>query len=162
MRKVYLEFVVGLFLALGICCLAWLSIKVARKEFVAVDGYEVQAEFSDGTGLRKGTPVVIAGVEIGRVKGVRLEDYQAQVRMAIERGVVLQKDAIASIKTRGLIGEKYIEITPGASDTTIKPGGVIRDTQPAMDLEGLISRYIQGTLAKPDEKRQQGDQANTP
>jgi phospholipid/cholesterol/gamma-HCH transport system substrate-binding protein len=96
---------------------------------------------------------VIAGVEIGRVKGVRLQDYQAQVRMAIERGVVLQKDAIASIKTRGLIGEKYIEITPGASDTTIKPGGVIRDTQPAMDLEGLISRYIQGTLAKPDEKR---------
>ncbi len=143
----------GLFLAIGICCLAWLSIKVARKEFFAVGGYEVQAAFSDGSGLHSGTPIVIAGVEIGRVKSIGLEDYEAKVRMVIERGVVLQKDVIASIKTKGLIGEKYIEITPGASDTTIRPGGVIRNTQPAMDLEGLISKYIQGTLAKPDEKR---------
>jgi phospholipid/cholesterol/gamma-HCH transport system substrate-binding protein len=59
-----------------------------------------------------------------------------------------------SIKTKGLIGEKYIELTPGASDNRIKAGGVIRDTQPAMDLEALIGKYIQGTLAKPDDKGQ--------
>src|SRR5208337_1662814 len=152
MKKIYLEFVVGLFLAIGIACLAWLSIKLARNEFFARDGYEVQAAFSNGGGLRRGTPVVIAGVEIGRVKSVRLEDYEAKVRMLILPGVILQSDTIASIKTKGLIGEKYIELTPGASDKIIKPGGVIRETQPPMDLEGLIGKYIQGNLAKPDDK----------
>jgi phospholipid/cholesterol/gamma-HCH transport system substrate-binding protein len=152
MKKAYLEFVVGLFLAIGIGCLAWLSIKVARKEFFARNGYELQAAFSNGSGLRRGTPVVIAGVEIGRVASVGLEDYEAKVRLVIEPGVVLQSDTIASVKTKGLIGEKYIELTPGASEKTIQPGGVIRETQPAMDLEALIGKYIQGNLAKPDDK----------
>jgi phospholipid/cholesterol/gamma-HCH transport system substrate-binding protein len=154
MKKAYLEFVVGLFLAIGIGCLAWLSIKLARKEFFARNGYAVQAAFSNGSGLRRGTPVLIAGVEIGRVESVRLEDYEAKVRMVVQQGVILQGDTIASIKTKGLIGEKYIELTPGASDKTIKPGGVIRETQPAMDLEALIGKYVQGNLAKPDDKGQ--------
>jgi phospholipid/cholesterol/gamma-HCH transport system substrate-binding protein len=95
---------------------------------------------------------VIAGVQVGRVRSVGLEDYEARVRMVIQRGVVLQKDTIASIKTKGLIGEKYIELTPGTSDSCIKAGGTIRDTQPAMDLEGMIGKYIQGNLAKSDDK----------
>jgi phospholipid/cholesterol/gamma-HCH transport system substrate-binding protein len=152
MKKTYLELVVGLFLAIGIGCLAWLSIKLARKEFFARGGYQVQAAFSNGGGLRRGTPVVIAGVEIGRVESVGLEDYEAKVRLLIQPSVVLQSDTIASIKTKGLIGEKYIELTPGASDKTIKPGGLIRETQPPMDLEGLIGKYIQGNLAKPDNQ----------
>jgi phospholipid/cholesterol/gamma-HCH transport system substrate-binding protein len=152
MKKASLEMIVGLFLAIGLSCLAYLSIKIARRDFFAVDGYEVQAAFSNGTGLRSGSPVLIAGVEIGRVKKIRLEDYEAKVLMVIQPEVVLQQDAIASIKTKGLIGEKYIEITPGASEVRIKPGGAIRDTEPAMDLEGMISKYIQGNLAKPEEK----------
>ncbi len=152
MKKTYLEFVVGLFLAIGIGCLAWMSIKLARKEFFARGGYQVEAAFSNGGGLRRGTPVVIAGVEIGRVESVGLEDYEAKVRILIQQGLVLQSDTIAAIKTKGLIGEKYIELTPGASDKVIKPGGVIRETQPPMDLEGLIGKYIQGNLAKPDDK----------
>ncbi len=154
MKKTYLEFVVGLFLAIGIGCLAWLSLKLARNEFFARNGYEVQAAFSNGGGLRRGTPVLIAGVEIGRVESVGLADYEARVRMMIKPAVVLQDDTIASIKTKGLIGEKYIELTPGASEKAIKPGGVIRDTQSAMDLEALIGKYVQGNLAKPDDKCQ--------
>jgi phospholipid/cholesterol/gamma-HCH transport system substrate-binding protein len=154
MKKTYLEFVVGLFLVIGIGCLAWLSLKLARKEFFARKGYEVQAAFSNGSGLRRSTPVVIAGVEIGRVESVGLEDYEAKVRMVIQHGVVLQSDTIASIKTKGLIGEKYIELAPGASDTTIKPGGMIRETQPAMDLEALIGKYIQGNITRPNDKDQ--------
>ena len=154
MKKAYLEFVVGLFLALGIGCLAWLSIKLARKDFFARHGYEVEAAFSNASGLHAGTPVVIAGVEVGRVKSVGLEDYEAKVRMVIQPGVVLQNDTIASVKTKGLIGERYIELTPGASDGRINPGGAIRETQPALDLEALIGKYIQGNLTKPDEKAQ--------
>ena len=154
MKKADLEFVVGLFLAIGIGCLAWLSIKLARKEFFARDGYELQAVFSNGSGLHSGTPVVIAGVEIGRVKSVGLEDYEAKVRIVIQHGLGLPSDTIASIKTKGLIGEKYVELTPGASDRTLKPGDAIHDTQPAMDLEALLGKYIQGNLAKPEESGQ--------
>jgi phospholipid/cholesterol/gamma-HCH transport system substrate-binding protein len=149
MKRLSLEFVVGLFVLIGAACLAYLSIGIARKEFSPGGGYQVEALFSNGTGLRSGSPVMIAGVEIGRVKRVTLQDYEAKVVMVIRPGVVLQKDAIASIKTKGLIGEKYIEITPGAADQKIAPGGLIHDTQPAMDLEGLISKFVQGTLAKP-------------
>jgi phospholipid/cholesterol/gamma-HCH transport system substrate-binding protein len=154
MKNAYLELVVGLFLAIGIGCLAWMSVKLARKESFASSGYEVQTTFSNGGGLRRGTPVVIAGVEIGRVESVGLEDYEAKVRMRIQQGVVLQSDTFASIKTKGLIGEKYIELTPGASDGIIKPSGFIRDTQPAMDMEALIGKYIQGNLARSEDEGQ--------
>ena len=154
MKKAYLEFVVGLFLAIGIGCLAWLSIKLARNEFFARNGYAVQAAFTNGGGLRRGTTVVIAGVDIGRVESVGLADYEAKVQMVIQQGVVLQDDTIASVKTKGLIGEKYIELTPGASDKNIQRGGILRDTQPALDLEAIIGKYIQGNLSKPDDKGQ--------
>jgi len=149
MNKHKLEFFVGLFIAIGILCLAFLSIRIARNEFTTTGGYEVHAVFSNCTGIRSGSPISIAGVEIGRVKQVTLKDYEANVVLMIQAGVILQKDSIASIKTNGMIGEKYIEITPGADDQPISAGGSFRDTQPAMDLEGLISKYVQGNLTKP-------------
>jgi len=149
MKKTYLEFFVGLFLLAGVLSLAYLSIKIARKEFFAPGGYEVQAVFSNCNGMKSGAPVTIAGVEIGRVKKIVLKDYEARLSLQIEPGVVLQKDVIASIKTKGLIGEKYIEITPGAADQMIPAGGTIRETQPALDIEGLISKFVQGSVSKP-------------
>ena len=109
----------------------------------------MQAVFSNCSGIRHGSPIQIAGVDIGRVKKVVLKDYEANITLSIQSGVILQKDAIASIKTKGMIGEKYIEITPGADSEPIPAGGRVRDTQPAMDLEGLVSKYVQGTLSKP-------------
>ena len=149
MKTQKLEFFVGLFMALGLLSLAYLSIRIARNELFTARGYEVQALFSNCTGLRIGSPIMIAGVEIGRVESITLKDYEANVLFIIKRGVVLQKDAIASIKTKGMIGEKFVEITPGASEQKIEPGGVLRDTEPAMDLEGVISKYVQGNLSKP-------------
>jgi phospholipid/cholesterol/gamma-HCH transport system substrate-binding protein len=150
MKSSTAEFSVGVFLALGILCMAYLSVKVARKEFFSTKGYEVHAEFANCSGLRQGAPVMIAGVEVGRVQQISLHDYQARVKMAIELGVVLQKDAIASIKTKGLIGEKYVDITPGAAEA-IQPGGAIIDTESAMDVEGLISKFVHGNLSRPAE-----------
>src|SRR5260221_9299247 len=105
MKKTYLEFVVGLFLAIGIGCLAWMSIKLARKEFFARGGYQVEAAFSNGGGFRRGTPVVIAGVEIGRVESVWLEDFEGKGRILIQQGLGLQSHTIAAIKTKGLFRE---------------------------------------------------------
>src|SRR5258708_5523197 len=149
MKKSYLELWVGLFLAVGTLCLSWLSIGIARRDFAHLRGYEVQAIFEKCNGLRTRSPVVIAGVEVGWVKRIVLHDYEAKVLLLIQPGVVLQNDVIASIKTEGLVGEKYIELTPGAAAETIPPGGVIRNTEPAMDLEGLIAKLVHGTVAAP-------------
>jgi len=143
------EFFVGLFMAIGVLCLAFLSIRIARNDFFTPSGYEIQAVFANCNGLRSGSPIMIAGVEIGRVKTIVLQDYEAKVTMALQPEVLVQKDAIASIKTKGLIGEKYIELTPGAADQTIPAGGTLHGTEPTMDIEGLISKFVQGNLAKP-------------
>ncbi len=146
MRKFDLEMSVGLFVIAGIICLAYLSIKLGEMEILGNKGYEVYALFSNSGGLKTGSPVMIAGVEVGKVKSITLEDYQARVVLNLSQNVKIQEDAIASIKTKGLIGEKYIEITPGGSEKVIPPEGRIRDTQPAVDLEELISNFVFGKI----------------
>ena len=96
--------------------------------------------------MKTGSSVVIAGVDIGQVKEVSLVNYEARVVMSLPEDLKIQEDAIASIRTRGLIGEKYIEITPGASDKLIGAGGRIRETQPAVNLEQLISSFVFGKI----------------
>jgi phospholipid/cholesterol/gamma-HCH transport system substrate-binding protein len=147
MRKFDLELAVGIFMIAGMVCLAYLTIKLGQLEVLGEKGYEIQAVFSSSGGLKTGSSVVIAGVDVGRVKKVVLDDYEARVTMSLPLEVKIQEDAIASIKTKGLIGEKYVEISPGGLDENIEPGGVIRDTQPPIDIEQLISKYIFGTVS---------------
>lgn len=147
MRKFNLELAVGIFMIAGMVCLAYLTIKLGQLEVLGDKGYEIQAVFSSSGGLKTGSSVVIAGVEVGRVKKVILDDYQARVTISLPLEVKIQEDAIASIKTKGLIGEKYVEISPGGMDETLEPGGVIRDTQPPIDIEQLISKYVFGTVS---------------
>ncbi|MBU0735715.1 MAG: outer membrane lipid asymmetry maintenance protein MlaD [Pseudomonadota bacterium] len=146
MKKFDLEFAVGLFMILGILCLGYLSIKLGKMEVLGGEGYEVEAIFSNSGGLKAGSSVVIAGVDVGRVKRIVLDDYQAKVVLNLPLNVKIQEDAIASIKTKGLIGEKYVEITPGGAEELLKPGGRIRDTQSAVDFEELISKYVFGKI----------------
>jgi phospholipid/cholesterol/gamma-HCH transport system substrate-binding protein len=109
-------------------------------------GYVVTVDFPGTGGLKAGSAVEIAGVEIGRVEAIALVDYQARVSIRIDSGVKLQEDAIASIKTKGLIGEKYVRISPGASEKLIAHGGKIREVEAPVDLEELISKYIFGKV----------------
>jgi phospholipid/cholesterol/gamma-HCH transport system substrate-binding protein len=142
MKRVDMELAVGLFVLIGMLCLGYLSIRLGKMEIVGEKGYEIYAVFSNSGGVKEGSNVVIAGVEVGRVKKILLENYQARVSLSLPPGIRIQEDAIASIKTKGLVGEKYIEITPGGSDTFIPPGGRIRETQPSVDLEELISKLV--------------------
>ena len=132
MKKFDLELAVGLFIIAGIVCLGYLSIKLGKMEVVGEKGYDVYAIFSNVGGLKDGSSIVIAGVDVGRVKSVTLDNYQARIVLNLPWSVKVQEDAIASIKTKGLIGEKYIEITPGGSEKIIQPGGRIQDTQPPL------------------------------
>lgn len=146
MRRFTMETMVGLFVVVGVAGLAYLAIKLGKLEVIGNRGYTVLAEFDSVAGLKNGSVVEIAGVEIGRVKDIGLKDYRAVVAMSINPGVNIQDDAIVSIRTKGLIGEKYVRITPGASDKLVEPGGRLRDTEDPVDMEQLISNYIFGKI----------------
>ncbi len=144
MEKVKLELAVGAFVLLGLICLGYLSIKLGRLEVIGGQAYEIQAEFDTASGLKPGAAVEIAGVEVGRVKTIRLRGDRAAVSLAIWNGERLYSDTIASIKTRGIIGEKFVALSPGGSGEALKPGGMIRDTESGLDLEEVISQFIHG------------------
>ena len=146
MKKFDLELAVGLFIVAGIVCLGYLSIKLGKLEIAGERGYEIYGVFSNVGGLKVGASVEIAGVTVGRVKSIKLDNYEAHVTLNLPTGLKIQEDAIASIKTRGLIGEKYIDITPGGSEKAIEPKGRIRETLPAIDVEELISKFVFGKV----------------
>ena len=145
MNRFTAETAVGLFVLAGILCLGWLSVKLGKLEIVGGDTVPVVAEFTSVAGLKEGGSVEIAGVEVGKVASISVRDYKARVLLKIRKGIPLQEDTIASIRTRGLIGDKYVSLAPGASDHLIPPGGKIRETEPAVDLEGLLGQFIHGS-----------------
>ncbi len=146
MKKFDLELAVGIFVLLGFLSLGYMSVQLGRIELFGAGHYVVNAEFEKAGGIKPGSSVEIAGVEIGRVKSIKLENYQAVVSLSIRRDVLIQEDAIASIKTKGIIGEKFIQITPGGSERLLADGGKIRETESALDLEELLSKYIFGKI----------------
>ncbi len=146
MRRSSLDLAVGVFLLLGLVALGWLSVRLGRVDVFGDRGYAIVADFPSVGGLKAGSTVEIAGVEVGRVNSITLADYQARVRMTIRSDVKIQEDAIASIKTRGLIGEKFIRISPGGSDKIVKPNGRLTEVEPPVDFEELLSKYIFGKV----------------
>ena len=146
MERTKVNVAVGLFLVLGILALGYLSVRLGRVSFLGSSGYLVTADFPAVGGLKAGSGVEIAGVLVGRVESIGLADYQARVVLRLDTSVKIQDDSIASIKTKGLIGEKYIRISPGGSDKIIAPNGRIREVEAPVDLEELISKYIFGKV----------------
>ena len=146
MERTRVNTAVGIFLLLGILALGYLSVKLGRVSFLGASGYVVIVDFPSIGGLKVGSNVEIAGVEIGRVEAIRLADYQARVTLRLNADVKLQEDSIASIKTKGLIGEKYVRISPGGSDKIIPPNGRIREVEAPVDFEELLSKYIFGKV----------------
>ena len=142
----WIEVGVGVFMLAGAAALAYLSINLGKVEWLGRSGYSVYADFPTVGGLKKGAAVEIAGVEIGRVESIGLKDYQARVTMRVDQGIKVQSDAIVSIKTKGLIGERFVQINPGGSDKTVAPGGRLTEVEAPVDLEELISKYVFGKL----------------
>jgi phospholipid/cholesterol/gamma-HCH transport system substrate-binding protein len=145
-KRFNVEVGVGLFMILGFVCFAWLAVRLGDVNLLGDDSYAVSARFGSISGLKEGATVEIAGVRVGKVTAVDLdlEDYEAVVEMAIDDGVVLQEDVIASIRTAGIIGDRYISITPGGAEEEIGPHGEIFETESAINLEELVSKYIFG------------------
>jgi phospholipid/cholesterol/gamma-HCH transport system substrate-binding protein len=141
-----IELGVGLFMVVGIAALAYLSVNLGRVDVLGQRGYVVYADFPSVGGLKSGAAVEIAGVSVGRVQSIGLKDYQARVALRIDTEVKLQTDAIVSIKTKGLIGEKFVLISPGGSDKVVPPGGRLTEVEAPVDIEELISKYVFGKV----------------
>lgn len=146
MNDTKLELVVGVFVLVGIMALTYLAVKLGKLEVIGGNHYEIQAEFDSVAGLKTGATVEIAGVQVGQVKKIGLKGDRAVVSFTLTPGVKLYGDAIASIKTRGLIGDKYLSLSPGGSQKELPPGTQIRDTESGVDLESLIGEFIHGNV----------------
>lgn len=140
------DVVVGLFVLVGLTCLGYLAIRLGKLELFASQGYVVFADFASVAGLKPGDPVEIAGVRIGRVEGIGLADDKARLTLRLSDGIKLQEDVIASVRARGLIGDKFVLVSPGASDKIIPPGGKIRETDSPPDIPDLIGKIVGGDL----------------
>ena len=143
-----METTVGIFVFIGLICVGYLTIKLGKMEVIGSNNYVLYARFNSVSGLRVDSSVEIAGVQIGRVSNISLDSKRdmALVELKIQKGIQISDDSIASIKTSGLIGDKFVKITPGGSDDILKPGGTITDTESAIDIEDLISKYIFGKV----------------
>jgi len=142
MKRFDTEIIVGLFVFIGLLCMGYTSIKLGQVDFFDTSYYPIQADFTSATGLKKDTNIEISGVKVGKVKEIRLENYEAAVTMLIKKDIEIQDDAIASIRTKGILGEQYIEILPGASDVILKPGDNLFDTEPPFDLLSVIKKLV--------------------
>ena len=146
MERTRVNIAVGIFVILGIAALGYLSISLGQVSLFGGNTYPVTVDFPSVGGLKAGSAVEIAGVEIGRVESIGLADYQARVTLRVKSSITLQEDSIASIKTKGLIGEKYIRISPGGSDKLVQAGGRLTEVEAPVDLEELISKYVFGKV----------------
>jgi phospholipid/cholesterol/gamma-HCH transport system substrate-binding protein len=148
LKRFEIELLVGFFMVVGFLAILYLAVKIGSYQFYGQSGYKVYASFNKTGGVKSGAAVEIAGVPIGKIRSITLdnETYEAVTELQINQGIKLQEDAIASIKTKGLLGEKFIQITPGGSDAILKNGGRIRETESAVDIEELISKYAFGDV----------------
>ena len=146
MKKTSIEVAVGLFVFIGILCVGYLTVKLGKMEILGKDYYSLQAQFESVAGLKKGARVEMAGVPIGEVEAIALdtESLVARVQLKIQGDITITDDAIASVKTSGLIGDKYIKLSPGGSDLVLEAGDTIFETESSVDLEELISKYVFG------------------
>ncbi len=143
MKNATIETSVGVFVLIGIACIGYLTIKLGKMEIMGDNRYAVYARFESVAGLASGADVQMAGVSIGHVSTISLDQAKqvAVVTLEVKKDIRLTDDVIASIKTAGLIGDKYIMLTSGGSDVVLNPGDTIIETESALDLEELISKY---------------------
>lgn len=146
MKRSSVEIAVGIFVLIGILCVGYLTIRLGKMELLGDNHYPLLARFETVSGLKSGGMVEMAGVEIGTVDSISLDKEReiAIVKLKILKGLSLTDDVIASVRTSGLIGDKYIKITPGGSDVVLKPGDMIIETESSVDLEELIGKYVFG------------------
>jgi phospholipid/cholesterol/gamma-HCH transport system substrate-binding protein len=156
MKKYTMETVVGIFVVIGLLCVGYMTVKLGKVPLFGDDYYSLYARFSSVSGLRVDSTVEINGIEAGRVARLSIdpEKQAALVELKIKRDIKVYDDATASIKTSGLIGDKFVKIDPGGGGDILKPGGTITETTSPLDIEDLVGKYVFGNIGngKKDKK----------
>ena len=154
MNKYSHETVVGIFLVFGLIVIAFMTLKLGNVSILGDNTYSLYAEFNSVSGLRPGNPIEVFGMEVGQVGGFRMdqENQTVIVQLKIKKGVTIYGDSIASIKTSGFIGDKYVSLDPGGGDDPLEAGGTIIDTQSPIDLGDLIGKYAFGGVDSGSKK----------
>ena len=148
MRNRSADMLAGIFVIIGLVCMGYLAIKLGKMEVLGNNDYTVYARFTSIAGLRAGADIEIAGVRVGRVASISLDQSRdmARVSLRVNNGVELYDDALASVRTSGLIGDKYILLSPGGSGEPLQDGDEVSDTESALDLESMIGKFIFGKV----------------
>jgi phospholipid/cholesterol/gamma-HCH transport system substrate-binding protein len=154
MKKYSIETAVGIFVVIGLICVGYMTVKLGKVSLFGEDTYPLSARFAAVSGLRVGSSVEIFGIEVGRVTNLRIDGERQMgiVDMKLNRGVKVYDDAAATIKSAGLIGDKYVRIDPGGSGEALRPGGIITQTSVPADIEDLIGKYAFGDVKKTPDK----------
>jgi phospholipid/cholesterol/gamma-HCH transport system substrate-binding protein len=157
MKKYSMETIVGIFVAVGLVCVGYMVIKLGKVSFFAEEPLVLYARFSSVSGLKVGSSIEVYGVQVGSVQKIEMDSEKgmASVQIGLKKGIKVYDDAIASIKTAGLIGDKIIKVDPGGSGNLLKPGGVITETLPAVDLADLIGRYAFGGVKEDSQEKKE-------
>ena len=150
MKKYAMETTVGIFLVFALLCVGYMTVKLGHVSLLGDNAYSLFARFTTVSGLRAGSPVDMLGMEVGRVGRLTMDqkDQKVVVEMRIQKDIKVYDDAIASIKTEGLIGDMFLSIDPGGAGKLLGPGGTITETQPAVDMVDLIGKYAFGEVGK--------------
>ncbi len=146
------EFLVGIFMMVGVACAGYLAVGLGGMEVLNSDTYQIYAEFDNVSGLKYGASVEIGGVPIGEVSDITLKDPMAIVTLKIKRAVQIKDDDIASIRTKGIIGDRYVKVSRGASDKYIPVGGTITETESVVDIEDIIGKIVHSLSGDKDEE----------
>lgn len=149
------EFFVGLFAIASIAAGGYLAVGLGELQLGPSNQYTVYAEFDNISGLKSGASVEIAGVPIGEVSDITLKDPQARVTLKVDNAVRLRDDDIASIRTKGIIGDRYVKISRGASSTNIEDNGLMTETESVVDLEDVIGKIVH-SMTSGDEEEEEG------
>jgi phospholipid/cholesterol/gamma-HCH transport system substrate-binding protein len=150
MKKYSMETAVGIFVVIGFLCVGYLTVKLGNVSLLGGDTYVLHARFATVSGLKIGSPVEIYGIQVGRVDKLEIDPQKqlAWVEMEVRNGIKVYEDGSASIKTAGMIGDKFIKVDPGGAGNLLKPGETITETSSALDIEDLIGRYAFGDVKK--------------
>jgi len=146
MKKATVEIVVGMFMIAGFMAFVYLAFNLGEISlFSGSSTYTIKAEFDNVSGIKKGATVQVAGVVVGQVSNMWLEDSYARLSLVIDKEVKIPSDSMASVKSQGIIGDKFIQLSLGGEEELLEEGGVITDTESAVDIESLISKFAFGS-----------------
>jgi phospholipid/cholesterol/gamma-HCH transport system substrate-binding protein len=156
MKKYSMETTVGIFVVICLLCVVYLTLKLGEVSILGDKSYPLFAKFTSVSGLKVGSPVQMVGMQVGRVAGFTMDqkDQVAVVELRIGNGIKIYDDAVASIKSDGLLGDKYVKIDAGGGGGLLAPGGTITETEPPVDILELIGKYAFGDVEKPQSPKQ--------